>query len=140
MIFLNSASSAAALGFYLPRRCTNTDTEGKQRRNRVRNIFEFQEKTQYLMNTLYLIEQSVKFIYPRKIIVFEYFLFFSILSHYFAWYPTQKECESQQWTRELHRNMKTKQRNIVFTMLLNICTLYCTIYAWCTICTYDMVL
>ena len=31
-IFLNSASSAAALVFYLPCECTHTDTEGKQRK------------------------------------------------------------------------------------------------------------
>ena len=30
VIFLNSASSAAALLFYLPGVCTHTDTEGKQ--------------------------------------------------------------------------------------------------------------
>ena len=30
MIFLNSAYSAAALVFYLPALCTQTDTEGKQ--------------------------------------------------------------------------------------------------------------
>jgi len=29
VIFLNSASSAAALMFYLPGVCTHTDTEGK---------------------------------------------------------------------------------------------------------------
>ena len=29
MIFLNSASSVAALVFYLPGVCTHTDTEGK---------------------------------------------------------------------------------------------------------------
>ena len=40
-IFLNSASSAAAaLVFYLPGVCTHTDTEGKQRKARVRNIFQ----------------------------------------------------------------------------------------------------
>ena len=50
--FLNSASSAAALVFYLPCVCTNTDNEGKQRKARVRNIFEKSEKAQYLMNTL----------------------------------------------------------------------------------------
>ena len=54
MIFLNSASSVAALVFYLPGMCTHTDTEGKQRKARVRNIFEKSEKTQYLMNTLYI--------------------------------------------------------------------------------------
>ena len=32
VIFLNSASSAAALVFYLPGVCTHTDTEGKQRK------------------------------------------------------------------------------------------------------------
>ena len=56
MIFLNSASSAAALVFYLPL-CTHTDTEGKPREARVRNIFfgkTFWKKTQYLINTLYI--------------------------------------------------------------------------------------
>ena len=46
MIFLNSASSAAALVFYLPALCTQTDTEGKQSSE----YFEkFGKKTQYLM-------------------------------------------------------------------------------------------
>ena len=44
MIFLNSASSASALVFYLPGVCTHTDTEGKQRKARVRNILEKSEK------------------------------------------------------------------------------------------------
>ena len=39
-VFLNSASSAAALVFYLPGVCTHTDTEGKQRKARVRNILK----------------------------------------------------------------------------------------------------
>ena len=34
----HSASSAAALVFYLPGVCTHTDTEGKQRKAGVRNI------------------------------------------------------------------------------------------------------
>ena len=55
MIFLNSASFAAALVFYQPGVCTHTDTEGKQRKAKVRNIFKKSEKTQYLMNTLYII-------------------------------------------------------------------------------------
>ena len=38
MIFLNSASSAAALVFYLSGVCTHTNTEGIQRKTRVRNI------------------------------------------------------------------------------------------------------
>ena len=50
VIFLNSASSAAVLVFDLSL-CTHTDTEGKPREARVRNIFQ---KTQYLMNTLYI--------------------------------------------------------------------------------------
>ena len=50
--FPNSGSSAAALVFYLPGVCTHTDTEGKQRKTRVRNILKSLEKTQYLMNTL----------------------------------------------------------------------------------------
>ena len=52
VIFLNSASSAAALVFYLPGVCTHTNTEGKQIKARVRNILNNSEKTQYLMNTL----------------------------------------------------------------------------------------
>ena len=54
MIFLDSASSSAALVFYLPDMCTHSDTEGKQRKTRVRNIFKSSKKTQYLKNTLYL--------------------------------------------------------------------------------------
>ena len=49
-----SASSAAALVFYLPGVCTHADAEGKQRKARVRNILKSSEKTQYLMNILYL--------------------------------------------------------------------------------------
>ena len=51
MIFLNPASSVAAAVHGV---CTHTDTKGKQRKARVRNILKFLEKTQYLMNTLYL--------------------------------------------------------------------------------------
>ena len=40
VIFLNSASSAAALVFYLPGVCTHTVTKGKQRKTRDRHIFE----------------------------------------------------------------------------------------------------
>ena len=40
MIFLNSASSAAALVFYLPVVCTHTNTVGKQRKASVRNILK----------------------------------------------------------------------------------------------------
>ena len=54
MIFLDSASSAAALVFYLPGVCTHTDTKGRQRKARVRNILKSSKKTQYLMNTLYI--------------------------------------------------------------------------------------
>ena len=54
MIFLNSASSVAALVFYLPGVCTQTDTEGKQRKAKVRNSLKYSEKTQHLMNTLYV--------------------------------------------------------------------------------------
>ena len=44
LIFLNSASSAAVMVFYLPGMCTHTDTEGKQRKTRVRNILKSSEK------------------------------------------------------------------------------------------------
>ena len=54
LIILNSVISAAALVFYLPGVCTHTDTEGKQRQTRVQNIFKNSEKTQYIMNTLYI--------------------------------------------------------------------------------------
>ena len=47
-IFLNSASSAAALVFYLPGVCTHNDTDGKQRKARVRNIFKNSEKNTIL--------------------------------------------------------------------------------------------
>ena len=52
-IFLNTASSAPCAVF-LPALCvyTHTDTEGEQRKARVRNIFKSLEKTQYLINTL----------------------------------------------------------------------------------------
>ena len=43
--FLNSANSAAALVFYLPGACTHTDTEGKQRKARVRNILKISKNT-----------------------------------------------------------------------------------------------
>ena len=55
MIFLNSASSAAALVFYLPGVRTHTDTERKQRKARVRNIIKSSKNTQYLINKLYLV-------------------------------------------------------------------------------------
>ena len=57
VIFLNSASSAAALVFYLPGVSTHTDTEGKQRKARVRNTLK-SKKTQYLMNTLYVFQPA----------------------------------------------------------------------------------
>ena len=43
-IFLNSVSSAALLVFYLTGVCTHTDTEGKQRKARVRNILKSLDK------------------------------------------------------------------------------------------------
>ena len=52
VIFLNSASFAAAPVFDLPL-CTLSDTEGKPREARVRKYFKIFKKTQYLMNTLY---------------------------------------------------------------------------------------
>ena len=58
VIFLNSASSAAALVFYLPGVCTHTDTEANQRKAGVRNILKPSQKTQYLMNTLYIQAQG----------------------------------------------------------------------------------
>ena len=51
---MNSASSAAALVFDLTL-CTHTYTEGKPRERPESGIyFKILEKTQYLMNTLYV--------------------------------------------------------------------------------------
>ena len=59
VIFLISASSAAVLVFDLPL-CTHTDTEGKPREARVRNIFyNLQKNTLYLMNTLYITDMEM---------------------------------------------------------------------------------
>ena len=55
MIFLNSASSAAALFSYIPGLCTHTDNKGKQRKARLQNILKSLKKTQDLMNTLYVL-------------------------------------------------------------------------------------
>ena len=44
VIFLNSASSAEALVFYLPGVCTHTYTKGNQRKARVRNILKYSKK------------------------------------------------------------------------------------------------
>ena len=64
--FLNSARSAAALVFYLPGVCTHTDTEEKQRKARVRIICNNSEKTQYLMNTLYVNVFEMTVVIPHK--------------------------------------------------------------------------
>ena len=62
MIFLNSASSAAALVFYLSGVCTtHTDTEGKQRKARIWNILKSLEKAQYLMNTLHIAAYKIEY-------------------------------------------------------------------------------
>ena len=54
MIFLNSASSAAALVFYLPGVCAHTLTLRENRERPESGIFlKNLKKTQYLMNTLY---------------------------------------------------------------------------------------
>ena len=57
VIFLNSASSVVALVFYLLVVCTHTDTEGKQRKARIRNILKSSEK-----NTIFN-EHPVQYIY-----------------------------------------------------------------------------
>ena len=59
--FLNSASSAAALVFYLPGVCKHPDTERKQRKARVQNILKSLKK-QYLMKTLLLFFSYLDFI------------------------------------------------------------------------------
>ena len=56
VVFLNSASSAAALVFYLPGVCTLYTHwhRGKTEKGRSPEYFKIFEKTQYLMSTLYL--------------------------------------------------------------------------------------
>ena len=54
MIFLNSASSAAALVFYLSGVCTHTNDKSKTEKGQSQEYFKIFKKTQYLMNTLYL--------------------------------------------------------------------------------------
>ena len=68
MIFLNSAGSAAALVFDLSL-CTHTDNEGEPREARVRNIFLNLRKTQYLMNTLYMVRA---FNDPYRPVIYKY--------------------------------------------------------------------
>ena len=51
MIFLNSASSAAALVFYMPGVCTHTNNEGRPESG---IYFKIRKKTQYLINSLSL--------------------------------------------------------------------------------------
>ena len=53
VIFLNSAIYAAALVFDLPL-CTHTDNEGKPEKPESGIYFKIFEKTQYLINNLYL--------------------------------------------------------------------------------------
>ena len=47
VIFLNSASSAAALVFYLPGVCKHTDTEGKQSSEKIEKNTIFNEHPAY---------------------------------------------------------------------------------------------
>ena len=53
--FCDSELCQLCCACFLPTWCvyTRTDTEGKQRKARVQNIFKKSEKTQYLMSTLY---------------------------------------------------------------------------------------
>ena len=70
MIFLNAASSAAALVFYLPDMCTHTDTEGKQRKTRVRNILKSLEKNT-IFNEHPVVKVLARALYtPRHISIF----------------------------------------------------------------------
>ena len=48
--------------------CVHTDTEGKQRKARIRNILKSSEKTQYLMNTLYLQKYILYLLYRSGIV------------------------------------------------------------------------
>ena len=65
-IFLNSASSAAALVFYLPGVCTHDDTEGKERKAGVRNILKSSKKTQYSEYPVYYDNNLISIIHIYK--------------------------------------------------------------------------
>ena len=66
MIFLNSASSAAALVFYLPGVCTHTDTEGEQRKTRVRNILKSLEKNT-ILNEHPVVKNASELMHPHNV-------------------------------------------------------------------------
>ena len=78
MIFLNSAGSAATLVFYLPGVCTHTDTKGKQRTARVRNILTIFGKNTICnehpvyVDVMYVVHSYPTFQYfkPKEIIFF----------------------------------------------------------------------
>ena len=104
MIFLNSASSAAALVFYLPGVCTHTDTDGKQRKARVQNILKSSKKTQYLMNTLYLHwENSPKSTSSP--------LFGQNLSAFILWHWNQYQNKIETFSNKLFRKKCVFSRN-----------------------------
>ena len=99
MFFLNSASSAAALVFYLFGVCTHTDTEGKQREARVRNILKSSEKTQYLMNTLYILYyykfcNNLKWKWKSKETFYDSFL------RLFSWKQFSVKLKMEKWLKD----------------------------------------
>ena len=69
--FLNSASSAEALVFYLPGVCTHTDTERKQRKTRVRNILKSSKKNTIFNEHLVTYRNLV----IRKLFLFPIYIF-----------------------------------------------------------------
>ena len=79
MIFLNSASSAAALEFYLPGVCTHTDTGGKQRKVRGRNNLKSSEKnTIFNEHPVYASGSSMSLVW---ILILSYFLTCTTAEH-----------------------------------------------------------
>ena len=84
------------------------------------------------MNTLYLIEQSVKFIYPRKIIVFEYFLFFFYFKSLFCMISNAKRMRITAMNTRITSEYENKAKkhcihdafNYMHIVLYNICMVH----------------
>ena len=137
MIFLNSVSFAAALVFYLPGVCTHTDTEGKQREARVGNILKSSEKTQYLMNTLYILYyykfcNNPKWKWKSKETFYDSFL------RLFSWKQISVKLKMEKWLKEkkyfiinVFENIKTN-RIITWRIISTQRTYTWTHYCWIT--------
>ena len=120
MIFLNFASSAAALVLYLLGGCTHTDTERKQRKTRVRNILKSSKK-----NTIFN-EHLVTY---RNLVIRKLFLFpIYIFHHSIGCHLTENTFFSIpvfEWSQDLKsfsgsNRLKTYQLNGIYQFHSNV--------------------